>query len=351
MNRDSLTGAALCTFGMIILGGSFSLSRLLLDYPMLTGQAMRYALAAALLAALLRLVPRLRGVPVRPGRRDLLVLAGVALFGLALFNTLLLIALEHADAAVVGTVVGAAPLGLALTGPLLRRERPAARLVVAALIVVGGTALVHGTGAAGPVGTVAALGTLVCEVMFSLLAAQVLPRLGAVRVSAWSCALAVPMLTVAALAAGETGRLRPPTATETLTLLYLAVMMTVVAFLAWFTGLGKLGVERAGMFTGVVPAATLVAASLQDRTLPGFTQVLGVLIVAAGLVLGATTRASVPERREPAEPDRTPEPLRAGHGGIPGRRPVRSSPDPVRQAPVAVATVSKPAMSQNLTEF
>ncbi|MEU8077873.1 DMT family transporter [Catellatospora citrea] len=315
MNRDSLAGAALCTFGMIILGGSFSLSRLLLDYPMLTGQTMRYALAAALLAALLRLFPRLRGVAGRPGRRDLLVLAGVALFGLALFNTLLLTALEHADPAVVGTVVGAAPLGLALTGPLLRRERPAARLVAAALVVVGGTALVHGTGAADTAGTLAALGTLVCEVMFSLLAAQVLPRLGAVRVSAWSCALAVPMLAVTALVTGEAGRLRPPTATETLTLLYLAVMMTVVAFLAWFTGLGKLGVERAGMFTGVVPAATLVAASLQDRALPDLSQVLGVLVVAAGLVLGATTSVTqdrATPRRE-TEPDRS-EPVAGTHG-------------------------------------
>ncbi|WP_196279088.1 DMT family transporter [Catellatospora vulcania] len=289
MNRDSYAGAALCTFGMIILGGSFSLSRLLLDYPVLTGQTVRYTLAAALLAALLRLFPRLRGVAVRPDRRELLVLAGVALFGLVLFNVLLLTALEHADPAVVGTVVGAAPLGLALTGPLLRRERPAARLVVAALIVVGGTALVHGTGATDTVGTLAALGTLVCEVMFSLLAAIVLPRLGAVRVSAWSCGLAVPMLAVAALVAGEAGRLRPPTATETLTLLYLAVLMTVVAFLAWFTGLGRLGVERAGMFTGVVPAATLVATALQDRAMPDLSQVLGVLVVAGGLVLGATT--------------------------------------------------------------
>lgn len=292
MTRDSYTGAALCTFGMIILGGSVSLSRLLLDYPLLTGQAMRYALAAALLVGLLRLFPRLGADATvsGPDGRDLLLLAGVGLMGLALFNTLLLTALDHADPAVVGTVVGAAPLGLALTGPLLRRERPAARLVVAALIVVTGTALVHGAGEADRVGLAAALGTLVCEVSFSLLAAAVLPRLGAVRVSAYSCALAVPMLLVVALATGEFARLRTPTVPETLTMLYLAVMMTVVAFLVWFTGLRLLGVERAGMFTGIVPAATLAVASLQDRTLPGAGQTLGVLVVAAGLVLGATTR-------------------------------------------------------------
>lgn len=310
----------------MILGGSVSLSRLVLDYPILTGQAMRYALAALLLAALLRLFPRLGGassagghepVPppvtrlgrpvrasrgIRPDGREWVLLGGVALLGLALFNTLLLTALEHADAAVVGTVVGAAPLGLALAGPLLRAQRPAARLVTAAVTVVAGTALVHGAGSADPVGLAAAVGTLVCEVSFSLLAAAVLPRLGAVRVSAYSCALAVPMLLVAGLAAGEWGRLRVPTATEALTLLYLAVMMTVVAFLAWFTGLRLLGVERAGMFAGLVPAATLAAAALQDQAVPGLTQTAGVLVVVAGLVLGATGGTRRADRPEPTGP-------------------------------------------------
>ncbi|BCJ76076.1 hypothetical protein CS0771_56200 [Catellatospora sp. IY07-71] len=311
VNRDSLAGAALCSFGMMILGGSVSLSRLVLDYPILTGQALRYALAAALLAALLRLFPRLGGMTPapRPTGRESALLAAVALMGLALFNTLLLTALDHADAAVVGTVVGAAPLGLALAGPLLRGARPAARLVIAAGIVAVGTALVHGAGAADGVGLAAALGTLVCEVSFSLLAAAVLPRLGAVRVSAYSCALAVPMLVVAALATGEWARLRMPTATEALILLYLAVMMTVVAFLAWFTGLRLLGVERAGMFTGLVPAATLAVAALQDQTLPGLTQTVGVLVVAAGLLWGATggrAPAPAPSLVPPTGPARPP---------------------------------------------
>ncbi|MFC7760379.1 EamA family transporter [Catellatospora bangladeshensis] len=91
-----------------------------------------------------------------------------------------------------------------------------------------------------------------------------------------------------------------PTATEALILLYLAVMMTVVAFLAWFTGLRLLGVERAGMFTGLVPAATLTVAALQDQALPGLTQTAGVLVVVAGLVWGAAGgRTPAPAAPEP----------------------------------------------------
>jgi len=307
MTRLDTTGAALCVLGMAILGSSVAVSRLILDYPALTGQAMRYALATAALAALLAVAPGVGGPARRlPGGRDLLVLAALAAIGLVAFNLCVLSALRHADAAIVGTVAGAAPLGLALIGPLSRRDRPAGRLVGGAGVVVAGTALVHGGGHADAVGVLAALGALVGEVAFSLLAAAVLPRLGAVRVSAWSCALAVPMLGLCALLAGEPARWRPPVAAEAWTLVYLALMLTVGAFLAWFTGLRRLGVERAGMFVGLLPVATLITASVQDGRLPGPIQTAGVLVVALGLAVGLTDR---PRAGQPApEPDSATEP-------------------------------------------
>jgi drug/metabolite transporter (DMT)-like permease len=280
-------GALLCTVGMLVLGASVSISRLILDYPALTGQAARYALAAAVLVALVRL----RGGPaVRPTRGDLAVLVALAATGLVAFNLLLLHALRHADAPVVGTVVGAAPLGLALLGPMLTGGRPSARAVAAAGVVVTGTALAHGGGHATAAGLLAALGALAGEILFSLLAAVVLPRLGALRVSAYSCALAVPMLLLAALAAGEPAGWRPPTAVEAGALGYLALALTVGAFLAWFTGLRRLGVARAGMFVGILPVATLAATAIQDLRPPDPIQAAGVLVVAAGLTLGLLSR-------------------------------------------------------------
>ncbi len=49
--RSSAVGAVQCTTVMVMLGSSFAISRELLDYPMLTGQALRYAVAALVLAA------------------------------------------------------------------------------------------------------------------------------------------------------------------------------------------------------------------------------------------------------------------------------------------------------------
>ncbi|GIG89500.1 DMT family transporter [Plantactinospora endophytica] len=290
MNVSNPVAVLLCLGGMVLVGSSVSISQLVLDYPHLTGQAARYALAAAVLFALVRRFPGLLAggtpPPGRPNRRELVMLTALALTGMAGFNACILVALPHADAAVVGTFIGAAPLGLALLGPLTGGRRPAVRLVAAAGIVVAGTALVQGSGRADAIGIVASLGAFGGEIAFSLLAAAVLPRLGPVRVAAWSCALAVPLLLVAAIPAGELGRLRLPTGTETAAFGYLAAMMTVVAFLAWFTGLRKLGVERAGVLVGVMPIATLLTAAVQAGRLPDPGQTAGVLVAAVGIAVG-----------------------------------------------------------------
>jgi drug/metabolite transporter (DMT)-like permease len=325
MKTSDATAALLCIGGMAIVGSSVSISQLILDYPALTGQAARYALAAAALFAIARRFPRLGAAgtptvpdlasstptspdagtatrsapatgadpltsPGRPTARELGILTALAATGLAAFNACILIALPHADPAIVGTVIGAAPLGLALLGPLLRGGRPATRLVAAAGMVVAGTALVQGSGRVDSIGILASLGALGGEIAFSLLAAAVLPRLGPVRVAAYSCALAVPLLLVAALPAGELSRWRLPTPVEAATLGYLAALMTVVAFLAWFTGLRRLGVERAGMIVGVMPLATLVTAAIQAGRPPDPGQSAGVLVVAVGLAVGLTSR-------------------------------------------------------------
>src|SRR5262245_35213707 len=179
---------------MTILGASVPVSRLVLGFPDLTGQTGRYALAALIFVAIWRVTRRSW---VRPSARDWVRLAALAATGLVAFNMLLLTALRHADPAVVGTVVGLTPLVLALLGPLLRGRRPASRLVLAAGVVIAGGALVHGGGSADAIGLAAAFGTLAGEVLFSLLAVPLLPRLGPLRVSALSCALAVAVLGVA----------------------------------------------------------------------------------------------------------------------------------------------------------
>jgi drug/metabolite transporter (DMT)-like permease len=276
---------------------------------MLTGQAVRYALAAVALAIIVAF-SRSR---VRPTGREFLLLAAVAGVGLVAFNALLMFSLRHADPALVGTIVGGSPLILALVGPLQQGRRPAPRLVGAAGVVVVGAALVHGGGHADALGVLGALGLLLCEAGFSLLAAPLLPRLGAVRVSAWSCAIAVPILAIAIPLTGE--RPRVPSAGELSGIVFLGLVLTVAAFVCWYTGVKGLGVERAGVFLGLVPVASLVVAAVADATMPNRWQLLGVAVVTTALVLGLTAHRERRSGTTVATPKSPPRPLPARRRG------------------------------------
>jgi drug/metabolite transporter (DMT)-like permease len=273
---------------MSILGASVAVSREILDLPVFYAQAARYAVAAVILGAIAVRQPRLQTVDlaVAPASRWRTVgrLALLAATGLVLFNVVVLAALRRADPEVLGSVIGCTPLALAAAGPIQRRRRPETRLLRAAAVVVIGAAIVQGTGRTSVTGLLLAVAALACEAAFSLVAAPLLPRLGAVRVSAAACGIAIPMLLVAGLIAGE--RWRAPTGTELAALGYLAVFLTAGAFVVWYTGIANLGVERAGLFAGLVPVASLVAAALLDGELPGPGPVFGVLLVGAGIALG-----------------------------------------------------------------
>ena len=94
--------------------------------------------------------------------------------------------------------------------------------------------------------------------------------------------------------AGGPPVLRPLTGTELAALLYLAVAVTAVVFVAWFSAVERLGAERTGLFNGLIPIASLIAvAVIGTGTVTGM-QLAGALSVLAGVTLGLTQRAGLP---------------------------------------------------------
>ena len=128
---------------MTCVGSSVAVSATVVDAPLFTLQAVRYTLAALLLALLGRATGR--RLP-RPHGREWAWLCGVALTGLVLFNVGVVRGTAHAEPAVIGVAVAAVPLVLALAGPLVSGARPAAGVIAGAAVVSVGAALVSGGG-------------------------------------------------------------------------------------------------------------------------------------------------------------------------------------------------------------
>ncbi|MGW6450511.1 DMT family transporter [Isoptericola sp. NPDC055063] len=281
--------AAGAAAAMLLVGTSTAVTATVADYPVLTGQALRYALAAAILLA----VVRHRRLPrVRLTGRDVLLLVALAVTGLAGFNVFLVEATRHAGPAMIGAVVGGVPLVLALVGPLLERRRPAPRTVAAAVVVALGTAVAAGLGSGSLAGLLLSLGALAGEVAFSLLAVPLLPRLGPLRVAAYPAVLAVPLLLVAGLALDGTAALRLPTLGEAAAFAYLGAVVTAAAFFLWYDALGRLGPDRAGLFAGLVPVGALLTTVALGIGHVGAADVAGALLVAAGVAVGLRSRAA-----------------------------------------------------------
>ncbi|GAA4926122.1 DMT family transporter [Nonomuraea thailandensis] len=279
--KNGIVGAATAMF---LVGTLAGVSGLVGAYPIYGGQAVRYLVASVILLVITRVLG-LRFV--RMTWRETLCLLGLTALGLVFFNVAVVESTRASGPALVGTVLGTVPLALALAG-----GRPAPRLLVGAGVVVAGATLATGLGSGTPESLLWALGALVGEISFSLLAIPLLPKLGPIRVSAYSTTLAVPMLATVGLLDAGTDMLRVPTLAEALGFAYLAVVVTVVAFFFWYNSLPKLGPGRAGLFAGLIPVAAIVTGAVLGVAMPTAYDLLGAGLVVTGILIGLSAERS-----------------------------------------------------------
>ena len=286
---------------MTLVGGSVGVSRTLTGAPLFAAQAIRYAAAAGILFA----VARSARIPIlRPRGREWLWLSGIAAAGLVLFNVAIVRGVAHAEPAVIAVAVACVPVLLGVAGPLAEHQAPGRRMLLAALVVTGGSVLVAGAGRTDALGVAWAAVALLCESAFTLLAVPVLPRHGAWGVSvhsAWIGTLMLVVLSGVTEGPGAAGRL---TAADWAAMGYLAIMVTAVAFVLWYSAVTALGAGPAGLLAGIAPVSAAVTGILTGSQAPRPLVWLGILVVICGLAAGLRTP---PERTgRTARPTRAP---------------------------------------------
>jgi drug/metabolite transporter (DMT)-like permease len=272
---------------MAIMGSSVRVSSALVHAPLLVAQALRYAAAAAVLAGL-RSFGGTRDAPpiVVPRGREWAWLLGVSATGLVGFNLAVVRGLAYAQPAAIAVVLACIPIGLALAGPLVGQRPAAAGALLGALVVTAGSAMVEGAGSTSLAGAACAVAALLSEICFTLLAVPVLGRLGAWGVSfhaTWMAAAMFGGLSLVLEGAGAASRLSGGQWAAAGGL----ALMTVAAFVCWYSAIGRLGTASAGLLTGAAPVAAAAATALTGGPAPGLLGFGGMLVVCAGLALGS----------------------------------------------------------------
>ncbi len=269
--------------GMVFVGGSVAVSSTLSEIHLFTAQAVRYAIAALLLVVFGRLTGRRLKMP---RGAEWWWLMGVAGTGLVVFNIALVHGARHAEPAVLGVAVACVPLLLAVIGPLLEGGRPTGVVLVAALVVTVGAAIVQGLGRSDAAGLAWAVVVLACEAGFTLLALPVLRRHGPWGVSVhatWIATVAFCGVGLVGEGPGAVTRLR---IADWLAVGYLAVGVTALAFVLWYSCVRTLGASRAGLLTGLAPISAAAVGVLLGGPIPDPRVWAGIGVVAAGLVIG-----------------------------------------------------------------
>lgn len=268
-------GVAAGATAATIVGASVPITGMLEGYPVLTGQAMRYLLGAAVLLLVARRLPM-------PSWRDIPPLLGVVASGMLGFNAVLLAAQQYAEPGFVAAVMGGAPIALAL----LSRQRTTAA-IVGAMVVAAGIVLLSGGGTWHGPGLALALLTMVGEVCFTLFAVGVVKRLGVLGVATWTCLLAAA---IGAVVGTFVGGWQVPDTRQTFALVLLAVVVTALAFGLWYFAVNRLGPDRAGVLIGLMPVSGLVTSVLLGAQHFTLVSAVGAVTVALGCVIGLRKR-------------------------------------------------------------
>ena len=255
------------------------------EFPPLPFVTMRFTLAGLLL---LTLVAFLEPADGRPGRRDLLSLAGVGLVGVGANNVAFTLGVSMTTASETALIYAAVPIWGILLGLALGLERPTPwGILGVCLAFLGVAVVVYGglTGSTSLLGNLLVVVATVCWGSYAVLSLPLLRKYSPLVVASYTMLFgglgALPLALPGFLDAGwadASGR-----AWEALT--YSTLLVAAFGFWSWQRGVSQVGANRVLIYqylitlVGVAAGVLLLGESLTaNKVLGGAIILLGVYL-------------------------------------------------------------------------
>lgn len=259
---------------------------------------LRYALATLLLAAL---VQRFGQHPWRKLRRHGMRLTWLGLAGYGCFSVLVFWGLARSLPSHGSVIMATMPFTTLLLRWVLDGQRPAPAALAGAGVALLGVAVVanlfapageaRGADAAMLLGDLVTLAATLGWVLYTR-GASSLPDHSPLEYTALTAVAATPWMVAGAIVATLAGAVPAPTSASLAALLpqllYIAVVPTVFAALAFNFGVRRLGAAAGTLFLNMVPVSVLVVHALQGQV-PSRSELCGAALVALALGFNAWT--------------------------------------------------------------
>ncbi len=301
--KTRLIGYLYLAAAMAGVGSTVIASRLAAGgLPPFAATALRFLIATPLLFALMR-AQRLRWP--RLSARDAVLLVVQAAAGGVGYTVLLISGTKLSSPIDAGVMLGTLPAMSTLIAAVVLRERQTRRDWSAAALATAGVVLVtFAPGQAMPslrtlAGDALVLAAVACEAVFILLNRRLSAPLPPLTLSTAMSGLGFVLALVPAAfewhALATSWNIGAVSA-----IVYYALVPTVLGYLCWYAGSARTSGTEAALFTAVAPvSAVLFAVALFGEALGG-TRLLGIALVVAGMLVGATRRREPPARETDA---------------------------------------------------
>ncbi|MGZ0715890.1 DMT family transporter [Pseudomonas palleroniana] len=274
----------------VIWGGTFVAGRYLApDVDPLLAASVRFLLASLALLAFLAVAR----VPLaRPSRKQLIQLAVLGCFGIFFYNLCFFYGLHYINASRASLIVALNPAVIGLAAWLLFKERGSVSGILlclsgAGLVIVSRNPnLLQGAPHAW-LGDGLIFGCVVGWGVYSLFSRSLNQSLGPLQTVTWSILLGTLMLTVTSALTGTftLQRLAAIQPVQWLSLVYLGVLGSALAYIGYYDGIRRMGATRSGAFIALNPLTAVICSALllDERLTP--TMYAGAVLILLGIYL------------------------------------------------------------------
>jgi drug/metabolite transporter (DMT)-like permease len=277
----------------MIWGGTFVAGRFLADsLTPLFAASLRFLLAsvALLLFLLLARVPL-----AKPNFKQWLQLSLLGFFGIFFYNLCFFYGLHYINASRASLIVALNPAVIGLASWLVFKERLSRAKVAgiaiciagASLVIVSRNPLLLAGNADAWIGDLLIFGCVLGWGVYSLCSKELNQTLGPVQTVTYSILLGTAMLWMTSAVRGELSAdvllsLGPQ---QWLSLMYLGVLGSALAYIGYYDGIRQIGATRSGVFIALNPLTAVILGALLLGEPLTLAMCLGGVLILAGIFL------------------------------------------------------------------
>jgi len=278
--------SAMAMVGSAVVAGKI----IIVSFPVFLASGLRFVVALAVL--LPWLILREGGIP-RLSRRDWLILFGQSAAGTFLFSIFLLYGLKYTTAAESGIITSTTPAVVGLVSFLFLKEKLSRANISALILAVLGIMALNLAGTEAPetrgpkpwLGNLLIFGAVLGEALFITLGKVLSARHSPLTISTLISLLGLLMFTGPAVYESLSFNFSGLKLLDWLPIIYYGLVVTVAAFVLWYSGLAKVPAGTAAVFTGVWPVSAVLLSYIVLQEAFLWSHVIGLVCVLAAIGL------------------------------------------------------------------